>query len=125
MGLHQHQIYCRGKWKIFIGLKGVDCFYDNIVIYGKSESEVMERLFKVLERLESAGLTVNIDKCKFLQNSVTFLGYRIDKEGLHIPEDRIKTILKVPTSRDLHQLKAFLGLVNYYGKFIKKYVYYC
>lgn len=83
----------------------------------------MERLLKVLERLESAGLTVKIDKCKFLQNSVTFLGYHVNKEGLHIPEDRIKAI-QVSIPKDLHQLKAFLGLVNYYGKFIKN-VYNC
>jgi len=46
----------------------------------------------VLERFESAGLTVKTSKCKFLQESVTFLGHCVDKDGLHIPEETVKAI---------------------------------
>lgn len=72
-----------------------------------------------MEKLDNAGLTVRKDKCKFYKESVTFLGYTIDKNGLHIPSDRIKAVSEVPIPKNVYELKAFLGLVNYYGKFIK------
>lgn len=89
------------------GLAGVGCFYDDVVIAGKGDEEVVERLLKVLERFESAGLTVKTSKCKLLQDSVTFLGHCVNRDGIHIPEDRIKAISQVKTPEDVHQLKAW------------------
>jgi len=94
-------------------------FYDGIIISGKSKEEVTKRLREVLERLCSVGLTVRKDKCKLFQDSVTFLGYKIDKDGLHVPEARVKAITSVLIPCSVTQLKAFLGLVTYYGKFIR------
>jgi len=51
-----------------------------------------------------------------MQDSVTFLGHCVDKDGLHIPEERVKAIAQMKTPENVHQLKDFLGLVNYYGK---------
>jgi len=68
--------------------------------------------------LVSAGLTVRKEKCEYYKNKITFLGYSIDEKGLHIPTDRIKAISEVPTPKYIHELKAFFGLVNYYGKFV-------
>jgi len=49
---------------------------------------------------------------------VTYLGHRIDKEGLHPTEDKIKAILQAPAPKKITELRAFLGLLNYYGKFL-------
>lgn len=73
----------------------------------------------MLGRLSSVGLTVRGDKCKLFKDSVTFLGFKIDKEGLHVLETRIKAITAAPIPQNVIQLKAFLRLVNYYRKFIK------
>lgn len=59
------------------------------------------------------------DKCKFYRESVTFLGYTIDKDGLHIPKERNKTISEAPIPKNVQELKAFLELVNYYSKFFE------
>jgi len=67
--------------------------------------------------LNDAGLTLKKGKCKFPSDNVTFLGYRIDKEGLHMPKERIKAITEAPNPKNIQEV--FLGLVNYYGKFIK------
>ncbi|XP_060855198.1 uncharacterized protein K02A2.6-like [Metopolophium dirhodum] len=100
------------------GCEGVGCFFDDIVISGIDKPEVNERLHKVLRKLDSAGLTVRKEKCEYYKTKITFLGYSIDEKGLHIPTDRIKAISEVPTPNNIHELKAFLGLVNYYGKFV-------
>ncbi|CAI6346683.1 unnamed protein product [Macrosiphum euphorbiae] len=52
-------------------------------------------------------------------DDVVIAGHCVDKDGLHIPEERVKAIAQVKTPENVHQLKAFLGLVNYYGKFFR------
>ena len=51
-------------------------------------------------------------------SSVTYLGYRIDKEGLHPLADKVKALKQVPQPRNITKLKSFLGLLIYYGKFL-------
>jgi len=100
------------------GIEGVDCFFDDIVVLGIDKPEVNDRLHKVLGKLNLAGFKVCKEKCEYYKTKITFLGYSIDEKGLHIPTDRIKAISDVPTPKNVHELKAFLGLVNYYGKFV-------
>ena len=54
----------------------------------------------------------------FLQDSVNYLGHRIDANGLHALEDKLDVIMNAPPPQNVHQLRAFLGLLNYYGKFM-------
>lgn len=100
-------------------IPGTVCFYDDIVVSGKDSAEVNQRLNNVIQKLSNAGFTHKKEKCKFFCDSVTFLGYRIDKEGLHIPKERIKSIIEAPLPKNSQEVKAFLGLVNYYSKFVK------
>jgi len=92
------------------GIEGVCCFFDDIVVSGIDKPEVNDRLHKVLRKLAFAGLTVHKEKCEYYKTKITFLGYSIDEKGLHIPTDRIKAISDVPTPKNVHELKAFLGL---------------
>ena len=57
-------------------------------------------------------------KCKFMQESVQYLGYIVDAQGLHTSPDKIQAIKEAPQPKNQQQLRAFLGLVNYYGKFL-------
>ena len=57
-------------------------------------------------------------KCVFMANSVEFLGHRIDAEGLHPLESKIEAMVKVPPPKNVTELKSFLGMVNYYAKFL-------
>lgn len=104
--------------KLLNGLPGTECFYDDIVVAGKIENEVNTRLYEVLKRLNNSGLTFKREKCKFFKDEVPFLGYNIDKEGLHISGERVKAITDVPIPTNIQEIKAFLCLVNYYGKFV-------
>ena len=53
----------------------------------------------------------------FLQDSVSYLGHRVDANGLHALEDKLDAIMNAPPPRNVQQLRAFLGLLNY-GKFM-------
>ena len=68
--------------------------------------------------LREVGLCLNRRKHLFLQPSVTYLGCRIDAEGLHPTECKIQTINNTPWPQNLTELKSYLGLLTYYGKFI-------
>ena len=103
---------------ILQGVEGVACYIDDIIITGKSTEEHLERLEEVLQRLLRHGIHVKKSKCRFLQSSVIFLGHRIDAEGLHPTKEKLKAIMDAPAPKNIQELCSFLGLINYYGKFI-------
>ena len=100
------------------GIDGVVAYIDDILISGPTESAHLATLAAVLSRLESAGLKLKQNKCTFLQDSVTFLGHRIDANGLHPLPDKVQAIKEAPKPRSVTELKAYLGLLTYYGKFM-------
>ena len=103
---------------ILQGIPGVTCYIDDILITGATEEEHLQRLEVVLRRLQQHGFRLKKAKCKYMAESVDYLGYLIDSEGLHATEEKLQAILQAPTPRNVQELRSFLGLVNYYGKFI-------
>ena len=73
---------------------------------------------QVLQRLKQRGVRLKKDKCEFGQSEVTYLGHRVDHKGLKPTEDKVKAIREAPEPRNVTELKAFLGLVNYYSHFL-------
>ncbi|XP_053619708.1 uncharacterized protein K02A2.6-like [Plodia interpunctella] len=102
------------------GLKGVAVFLDDIACTGINRSEHISNLLALFNRLREVGLRIKLEKCAFLQDSITYVGFVIDKNGLHPDKKKIRAIVDAPQPKDVTQLKSFLGLVNYYGKFIPK-----
>ena len=100
------------------GIPNVIVYIDDILVTGTSEEEHLSVLEKVLERLENAGLRLKKHKCVFIAQSVTFLGYRNDAQGLHPLESKVQAIQKAPLPRNVTELKAYLGLLTYYGRFL-------
>ncbi|GFX67388.1 transposon Tf2-6 polyprotein [Trichonephila clavipes] len=82
------------------------------------DDQYSQGLELVLQRLEEYGLRVNKRKSEFFKKSVNYCGHTIDKFGLHKTQEKIDAITKVPVPKTVSDLKSFLGLVNYYGKFI-------
>ncbi len=90
-------------------------------VTGKDEKEDMPNLNKVLSRLKQAGLHLNRTKCCFMMPSVEYLGYSIDKKmGFILCQTRWQLFLKFQTPSNIQDLQVFLGLVNYYKKFIPR-----
>ncbi len=100
------------------GIPGVCIYIDDILITGHTEEEHLEHLTEVLTRLSKAGLTLKKAKCSFFLDSVEYLGHIISKDGLHTSESKVKAVLEAPSPKNVPELRSFLGLVNYYGKFL-------
>ena len=79
--------------QILTDLEGAICLIDNVLIFGKTQEEHDARLIKVLEKLQTVGLTLNHSKCEFSQSQVKFLGQVVNSQGVSPDPDRTKAIL--------------------------------
>ena len=104
--------------QILQGMANVVCYLDDIPIASRTEEEHLATLDEVLSRLEKYGVVVNQSKCEFRTSSVEYLGHRIDEDGLHPLKDKIAAIVDAPSPTNVSELRAYLGLINYYAKFM-------
>ena len=100
------------------GLPKVICYLDDILITSSSCQEHLETVQKVLQRLEQYGIHARKSKCAFMCQAVEYLRHRVDAEGLHTLDTKVAAIQQAPSPKDVQELRSFLGLVHYYGKFI-------
>ena len=103
---------------ILQGIPGVICYLDDILITGKSDREHLHNLEEVLKRLQHHGVQLRKDKCLFLQKAVEYLGHQIDETGVHTSPQKVKAVVEAPSPRNLRELRSFLGLLNYYARFL-------
>jgi hypothetical protein len=100
------------------GIPNCVVFLDDICVTGPNRHEHLRNLRAVLERLRTMGMTLKLSKCNFLQDRVKYLGFIIDKNGLRPDPTKLEAISDAPRPEDVSQLKSFLGMLNYYGKFM-------
>ena len=106
---------------VFSGLLYSTClaYLDDIIIFGRTFTEHLERLDLALRRLENANLKLKPSKCSFGQRSVTFLGHIISDKGISTDPEKLKRIQTWPQPRNQGDMRTFLGYASYYRKFIK------
>lgn len=102
---------------------GKICFVymDDIIIFAKTEKEHYENIDTIFETLERANIKVQLDKCEFLREEVEFLGFIISNKGIKTNPKKVEAILNFPIPKTLKDLRSFLGISNYYRRFIRDY----
>ena len=105
--------------QVLQGIDGVVVWIDNIFITGKTENEHLENIEKVLERLLKHGIKAKSNKCSFLKPELKILGFEVSQEGMKTCKDKVDDMINAPRPENRTQLRAFLGLINYYGRFLK------
>ena len=111
-------IFQRIMENLLQGVPRVCVYLDDILVTGSTEEEHLSNLAQVLTRLESAGMRLKREKCAFMLKSVSYLGHVISSEGLRTGDLKVKALVDAPHPRDLTELRSFLGMVTYYGKFL-------
>uniref|UniRef100_A0A5B7BER3 RNA-directed DNA polymerase n=1 Tax=Davidia involucrata TaxID=16924 RepID=A0A5B7BER3_DAVIN len=106
--------------KPFIG-KFVVVYFDDILIYSKSEREHLEHVREVLLALRESKLYINMKKCCFLTTRLLFLGFIIGSEGIQVDEEKVRAIRDWPTPKTVHDIRSFHGLATFYRRFIRNF----
>ncbi len=109
----------RAMEQVLQNCPGTQVYFDDIIITGKDDTEHMENVERVLSRLQASGIRLKKEKCEFLKPSMSYLGHVIDKDGLHTDKVKVKAIVDSPAPKDKAELRSLLGLINYYGRFIR------
>ena len=93
-------------------------YIDDILIASPDLPTHLLHLKEVLCRLQEAGLVLNDSKCEFAKSSVEFLGHTISSSGSTPLMDKVAAISNYPAPSTVRELQQFLGVINFYRKFI-------
>lgn len=104
--------------EVLQGLRCVLVRADDILVSGVDDADHMRNLEGVLTRLREAGLRAKRAKCHFMEPEVKYMGYAVSESGHRPVEDKAKAVLEAPEPKDTTQLKSYLGMLNYYGRFL-------
>ena len=96
-------------------------YLDDIVVYSQTLNEHKMYLKKVFQRPREHKLYVKPEKCEFAREKITFLGHIISESQIRMDERKVQAVIDWPTPTKVTKLRSFLGLANYYRRFIKGY----
>ncbi|XP_055589292.1 uncharacterized protein K02A2.6-like [Uranotaenia lowii] len=110
-------IFQRLMEQILQDIPGVTIFIDDIRVTGPDDRTHLLRLEEVLKRLDAHNMRANREKCDFFADNIEYCGYRIDRHGVHKLRSKIDAIENMPIPTSKEQIRSFIGLVSYYGRF--------
>lgn len=100
------------------GCDGVQSIFDDLVVHGKTTEEHNKRLENVFQRLCERGLKLNADKCQFKMTHIEFMGHILSSHGIGMAKTKVDDILNARRPETVSEVRSFLGLVNFSGRFI-------
>ena len=93
-------------------------YMDDLLIASRDETEHVQHLRVVFQRLQKAGLVLNIEKCQFGVPYVEYLGHHVDPSGVSPLPSSVAAVKNFPQPTNTKQLVSFLGMLNFYRRFI-------
>lgn len=102
-------------------LEFVVIYIDDIAIFSETLEDHIIHIREVLKRLQDANIKINIDKCNWISTKIKMLGHYISETGIEMDKSKIEAIEKRTAPTTVKQLQQFLGMANYYRKFIKNF----
>lgn len=96
-------------------------YLDDVLIYSSSPEEHARHLDLILTKLQDHNLVCHPDKCQFELSELRYLGYIVGKDGLKPDPAKVQIVQDWVTPKDTGEVRSFLGLVNYFRRFIPRY----
>ena len=94
------------------------CLLDDILVSGKTDQAKEKNLTAGLPQLDKYGLKLNVDKCEFFRKELSYLGHVVSRSGIKTMPSKVQAICDAPIPQNVSELRSFLGLVNYYQRFV-------
>lgn len=94
-------------------------YMDDIIAYAPTLEDKIKSLRRIFSRLREHGLRLQPEKCRFLEKQTLYLGHLIREDGIFPDASKFECIENYPVPKTRKHLRGFLGLCNYYRKFIK------
>ena len=112
------QTFQRFMDEVVRGLDFVFVYIDDILVASKNKREHLEHLKILFQRLSDYNINIKPSKCIFGVPSLTFLGHIINQKGIFPAEEKVRAISEYPSPKSMKQLQRFIGMVNFYHRFI-------
>ena len=110
------EVFSRSMYSVLEGIPNILIYIDDIILWGTTQEEHDKTLELVLQRLNSAGLALNKQKCQFSVQSISFLGHVWSTSGIHPCPSKVAAIANMPLPDSVTALRTFLGLACYVGQ---------
>jgi len=99
----------------------VAVFVDDVLVGTEMEEGYNEIVEEVLRRLKENDLYIKLEKCTWKVRKIGFLGIVIGPSGIEMEKEKVDGVLSWLEPRNVKDIRKFLGLVNYYRRFIKNF----
>jgi hypothetical protein len=96
-------------------------YIDDLLVHTTTHEEHLKVLEKVLERLDSHNLKINLDKCFFGNKEVSYLGFTLTPAGIKSGKNKLKAIKNAKPPTDVKTIRSFVGLCNFFRNHIKNF----
>ena len=114
-------IFQKAMETILSGVESIVIYQDDILIGARSKDELDHKAKEVIALLTSAGMSINLSKSILNARELTFLGFRVSGRGISPDPALVRKILDVQRPESRKQLETFLGIANFFGRFIPRY----
>jgi len=105
-----------------INMRKVAAFIDDVIVGTETEEGHNKIVVEIIKRLKENNLYIKPEKCKWKVREVEFLGVVIGLDGIKMEEEKMKDVLDWPTPKCIKDVQKFLGLANYYRRFIESFI---
>jgi hypothetical protein len=116
--------FARTMQRIFskqIARNDLEVYLDDVLAYSKDHKEMLRTLDEAMKNLISSGMKINIDKCQFGIDKLTYLGFELDKHGYKPDPIKSEGIINVHEPNTLKGVRSFMGMANFYRLLIPRF----
>ena len=113
------QTFQRMMDDVLAGWEFCFCYMDDILVASMSLKEHLKHLRIVLSRLQEHGLVLNAEKCEWAQASLSYLGHQVSASGVKPLTSRVAAIQQFPLPPTVQLLQTYLGMMNFYHRFLR------
>ena len=110
-----NEIFQRKMTKFLRDISGVDIYQDDILVHAATVAEHDVIFNKVMDRLCTAQLNLNSEKCEIRKTQLEFLGHHVSGVGIGPHPEKIVAVSDLRAPENVSEVRHIMGMINYLG----------